>query len=119
MLLVKAVSKVPTTAVMADGQTAVTVLKVMLQAQVAEVLLVSSSETGRLVNLLSLLVLVVAVVTNQEEPVVVNKVETVKVVTANQLEETKMLVVQEVLVLLEPNTLVETVTLEDSKTLQP
>ena len=47
----KAVSKVPTTVVTVDGQTVVTVLKVTLPVQEAEVLLVSSLATGRLESL--------------------------------------------------------------------
>jgi hypothetical protein len=98
LLLVKAVSKVLTTVVAVDGQMVVMVLKVMLLAQVAEVLLVYSSpnmvQTGSELLLKLLLVLVVAVVTNQEVPVEDQTVITAVAVLPMVL--LKLLVAQEV-----------------------
>ena len=102
-----------------DGQTVDMVLKVMPQALVAEVLLVYSLETVRLVNLSLLLVPEAEVVTNPEEPVEAKKVETDTVVIINPQEELKLMVVlvdQENLV---HSTLVVMETLEENSSLKP
>ena len=58
-----------------------------------------------------------AAVTNQVEPVEVNKAETELAVMVNLLAEANLLVVQEDQVFLVLNSLVVTVTLEDNRTL--
>lgn len=73
LLLVKEVNKVPTSVDAVDGQMVALVLKVMLLVQVVEVslesLLLKTPIIGQEELHLLLLVLVVAVVTNQEVPV--------------------------------------------------